>query len=586
MRKFDPREQNNIKKVEKIIDRIRSDWIDEPNIVSIGPGIKILKGKPLVDTLCIQFFVDRKISKGECEARGWKIIPEQIDNFPTDVESIQQKPLQILETRRQRFDPLLGGIVIGNQRLDSVGTLGSFVFRNADGIAVGLTNEHVLVFTDMGAQGDPVAQPWRDYDSEVGIVNASCCPDGQLSFDDVPNPLADVFAAIAVAAAVAAAASDKIDPHRAGQEHTNVEPGERTLKEHVHMKIDYPEFPLPGTPYATSIKYEYTRHTDKTQHTYSKSDKPTNPHILREQELITNKPTYTPNDEVYFIAAIAGMAKRETCPDRHVIAHAISPMGNQRKSTILKPFQSIDMKYLYKIFQDLNLEQPLLHQYLYFGDYNWQNVPQKGVPRFTHRGFTITGIDSSLLRFTDTIPRPTPDGIGELTIPQKGIEIQLPIGSEITATWVYGQHSQPIVMDAYDGEQKVGSKSGSGQGILAVLMVEAPRITKVTITGGGGEGLLLFFVSARKLERNACYYWGKIKLDPTAEIGLWSTYLMVQTINDVPDGIEPSKAAQIIGGLVTSNNLVSGGRRSQLPFGDFCAIDAVPNGNFKVIPPL
>lgn len=585
MKKLEPREPKNVKTVELIIDRIRPEWGDEPNIVNIAPGIKISNGKPLVEMLCIQFFVDRKANKDECKVRGWKIIPDQIDDVPTDVECTQQKALQILETRRQRFDPLLGGIVIGNQRLDSVGTLGGIMFRNADGAAVGLTNEHVLVYTNQGATGDPVAQPWRDYDSEVSIVDADCCPDGQLSYDGVPNPLAGAFAAVATTAAIAAAASDVIDPHRRGQNNTNVVPGERTLKEHVHMKIAYPEIPLPGTTYSTKVEWHYTRHTDKGVHTYSEKETPANPHVLREQELITNKVTYLRGEQVYFLAAIAGPDRRETCPERHVVAHAVSPLSNQLRSTILKPLRPADAKLLARVFQDLDMAKPLLPQYLYFDDYNWQNLPQTGIPRFTHRGFKVTGMGGSLLRFTDTLPRPIPDGVGELTIPQKGMEIRLPIGAELVAAWVYGQHSELITMEAFDGERKVDKSSGGGRSVPAILQVTAPRITRVTLKGGGGEGQLMLFASARKLEGHVCYYWGKTQLEPTAEIGLWSTYLIVQTVNDVPDGTPPHIAAQTIGGIVSSNNLVSAGRRSQLPYGEFCAIDAIPNGNFKVIPP-
>ncbi len=585
MKKLEPRDLKNIDIVKEIIDRICSSWEDESNIVNIGPGIKITDGKPIVDTLCIQFFVNRKVDTAECKARNWKIIPDEIDGIPTDVEPTLKKPLQVLETRSQRFDPLVGGVIIGNQNLSSVGTLGGFVFRNADGAVQGLTNEHVLVFTNQGVAGDPVVQPSRDYDSEVGIVDASCCPDGQLSFDSVPNPLAGALAATAVVAAIAAAASDVIDPHRRGQENTNVDPGERTLKEHVHMKIDYQEMPLPGIPYSTEVNYDYSRHTNKGIHSFSHKEKLANPHVLGEQELITNKATYTQGNQVYFLAAISGLDRDEECPERHVVAHAVSPLSESLKSTILKPLNPIDMKYLSRIFSDVDLNKPLLPQYLYFGDYAWQNLPPAGIPWFKHRGFRVTGINGNLLRFSDTLPRPTQDGIGELTIPNDGVEIQLPIGSEGVFAWVYGQHSEPITMEAFDGDKKVGTHSGAGQGVPALLQVLAPRITRITITGGGAEGLLMLFASARKLEGNVCYYWGKTQLEPTAELGLWSTYLMVQTVNDVPAGTDPARAAQTIGGLVSSSNLVSGGRRSQLPFGEFCAIDAIPNGNFKVVPP-
>jgi hypothetical protein len=582
MKKLKPRDPKNIKLVEEIIERIRRDWADESNVVQIGPGIKISGGKPLVDTLCIQYFVVRKVEKVECKARGWMLIPEEIDGVPTDVEPTQQIPHQILETRRQRFDPLIGGIVIGNQTMDSVGTLGGIVFTdNAAGTAVGLTNEHVLVYTNDGATGDPVVQPWRDYDNDVDIVDADCCPDGQLSFDRVGNPLRDGAIGAAIALAVAAAASDVIDPHRRGQKNTNVDPDERTLKEHVHMRIAYPEMPLPGTPYTTKVEWDYTRHTDKGEHKYSVTESPANPHVLGEQELITNKTTYAQGEQVYFLAALASLGKKNGCQDRHVVAHALSPSEGQSKSTILQPVSKRDWKIVSNIFAGLDLSQPLLPQHLYFGDYPWQNLPPEGIPSFMRRGFMVTGLEGALLRFTGN-----PAGnIAVITIPNEGIEVRLPVGAEKAGAMVHGQHSEQITLTAFDGDQEVGSQSGAGNGVTAQLEVSAPRITRVTITGGAGEGLLLLVVSARTLEGSICCWWGKTTMEPTAETGLWSTYMFVQTVNDVPDGVEPAKAAQTIGGLLISNNLVSAGRRSELPYGEFCAIDSVPNGNFEVVPP-
>ncbi|MEE8573839.1 MAG: hypothetical protein V3T30_00360, partial [Thermodesulfobacteriota bacterium] len=363
---------------------------------------------------------------------------------------------------------------------------------------------------------------------------------------------------------------------------TNVKPGERTLSEHVHMKVEYPEMPLPGTPYTTKVEWEYTRHTDMGEHKYSVSEPAANPHVLKEQELITNKSTYTQGEEVYFLAAIEGPKRGKRCPERHVVAHALSPSDDQIKSTILRPLNERQSKILAENFEGLNKNKPLLPQYLYFGNFpSWQNHLAEGIPNFLHRGFRLTGINGNLLRFMGDPAR----NLAAVIIPSDGIEIKLPAGAEMAGAVVYGQHSEKITVTAFDGKKEVDSKSGAGDGVTASLMVNAKRITRITVTGGGSEGLLMMVASARKIEGNPCYWWGKTTMDPTAETGLWSTYMFIQTVNDVPDGVEAAKAAQTIGGLINSNNLVAAGRRSELPFGEFCAIDAIANGNFEVVEP-
>lgn len=584
MRRLDPRDPANIEELEAVIAGIEAEWRDEPNVVAIAPGIKMRDDSPLVDTLAIQFFVRRKVTIDECDAWGWKRIPEEIGDIPTDVESTICEPAQ-LPTRSQRFDPLVGGISIRNMGWTAGGTLGGILLTDdADRTPVGLTCEHVLIMTNLGAVGDPVVQPHGEYESEVRVVDADCCPDGHLSFDAVPNPLRDAMTATTAAASIAAAASDVIDPHRRGQENTPVADGERTMSEHVHMHVAYPEIPLPGTQYGTEVSWKYTRFTDRGEHHHAvEKERAANPHVLKEQELITAEATYEQGAIVYYLAAIAKPGRRLDCSDEHVVAHAVAPSEGHLQSTILRPVQEGDVKLLTSEFSGLDPTQPLMPQFLFFGDFDWASVPPAGVPRFEHRGFEVVGIGGALLRFSDEEPRPIPDGMGELTIPTDGLSIRLPVAAEMAGAAVYGQHPDPIVLTAYEGDRVVGSDSGGGDGVASNMLVTASNMTRVTFTGGGGLGKLLLFGSARSPVGRACIYWGRTRLPPDAELGLWLTYLVVQTTNDVPVGANPAEAARTIGGLVSSQNLVSGGRRSELPFGQFCAIDSMANGAFKVV---
>jgi hypothetical protein len=584
---LNPRDPDDRARVDVLVQRLRQEWADDPNVVAIGPGLKVTGGRPQ-RRLVVQFFVREKVSLAECEARGWRVIPDVIDDIPTDVESTQLPP-QRLATRRARFDPLLGGIAVGNENRDSYGTLGGIAFDNVDGAAVGLTNEHVLVFSGEGATGDPVVQPYRTFTEGVRIVDADCCPGGQLSFDHVPNPLTGILAAGAAVAAAAAAASDVIDPHRRGQQATPVEQGEITHAETVRLRVRYPEMPLPGRGYALDVGWNYERHTDRGVHHHAVDERVQNPHVLLEQELITDRDTYRPADTVTF-AALFSPPERGVCRDHHVVAHAVSPSGRNVKRVILRPILTADARTVAERFAGFDPTAPVAVQFLHFRDVTGAGQDPAGVARIRHRGFELVGVGGARLRLVDTLPRPTPDGPAELVVPDGGVSVTLPAGAQLVAAIVVRQHPDPVVMRAFDGDVEVGSDTLASEQGPGLLQVDADRITRVVISGGQNEALLTALGSARRLEidneqRSLCVYWGDCPLPLDAELGLWSTYLWIQTVNDVPPGTRAEQAAQTIGGLLRSVNLVSAGRRRELGDVEFCAIDAVADNTFRVVGP-
>ena len=583
MKKLAPRDPANVAAVQEVIDRVRPDWLNKPNIVEVGLAIKITNGVPQGDTLSIRFFVQEKASEEECRARGWQVIPKEIEEIPTDVTAVVVAPHQVLETRSQRYDTLVGGITVGNTKLNSVGTLAAVLFHNDDGRAVGLTNEHVIIFNIDGQIDDPVAQPSFGFGAQVGIVDAACCPGGQVSFRDVPNPLADVAAGVFVGAVIAAAASDEIDPHRRGQEATPVSDGERTLRERVRMKIDYNELPLPGTPYRLGVDWTYERETDLQTLTHNITETRQNPHVLRKQQLLTDRHTYLRGQKVHFLAALGVDNGEKRCPDYHVVAHAISPAKSHARRSILRPARGADLESLKEIFEEFQPEQPLTTRCVRFAEFE---VGQDLGDEFTHMMFEFRALGNLNIRVVDTMPRPVGDGVGELMFPDAGMEVILAdVAEEVTAE-VATFTGDAVTLRAFDESVEVGSDtSGGQQGIGYRLHVRAPRITRLLIEGGGGEGVLLELCSTRPVRDHHCYYWGSIALSPMEETGLWSTYLFVQTLNDVPPDIEPTVAAQTIGGLIASDNFTAGGRVSNIAYGDICPIDAAANGDFEVTIP-
>jgi hypothetical protein len=94
--------------LEDVIERARAEWLREPNIVALGAAIKLVDGVPQMDRLAVRLFVAEKLDPGEVRQRGWRKIPDQIEDVPTDVSHVVQRPAQLLNQRSRRFDPLLG----------------------------------------------------------------------------------------------------------------------------------------------------------------------------------------------------------------------------------------------------------------------------------------------------------------------------------------------------------------------------------------------------------------------------------------------------------------------------------------------
>ena len=58
------------------------------------------------------------------------------------------------------------------------------------------------------------------------------------------------------------------------QEATKPPTGARTLAESHHVKLEYPEIPVPGTPFKVSTAWKYTRHTDKGDQSHAVEEVP------------------------------------------------------------------------------------------------------------------------------------------------------------------------------------------------------------------------------------------------------------------------------------------------------------------------
>ncbi len=118
----------------------------------VDVGYKFVNGKP-TNKLAIRVHVWEKKPESELEAA--QLLPRTIEGIPIDV--IQSNP-GLEQDREGRFDPLVGGIAVRNTRRRFGGTLGAIVFDADSGVAMGLSNHHVLV-ADVGGVGDNITSP-------------------------------------------------------------------------------------------------------------------------------------------------------------------------------------------------------------------------------------------------------------------------------------------------------------------------------------------------------------------------------------------------------------------------------------------
>jgi endonuclease G len=162
-----------IKKVEEAIKALKSvkrDWLRRQGCTAIDVGFKI-KSEKVTDDLALRFHVRRKLPMADLaghEAVGGKG-ESKIGGFPVDVIEAEygcnDQPMRTSEllepeavNRRDRVDPLVGGVSCGNPRI-SAGTIGAIVFDRATGDPCILSNWHVLAGSRSAVAGEAILQP-------------------------------------------------------------------------------------------------------------------------------------------------------------------------------------------------------------------------------------------------------------------------------------------------------------------------------------------------------------------------------------------------------------------------------------------
>jgi hypothetical protein len=578
MSSLNPKDRASFEKVEEIIARIAPEWKQQPNIMDIVPALKTRGGYVLEDTLVIGFHVSEKLSPELLEDRGYQPIPDEIEGVATDVILSRRRPhdgsVDEKNTRSQMFDTLVGGIAVGNANMNAYGTLGMTMLAVSDDRLVGVTNEHVLVFDVDGHVGDEVQQPRFYLNSEVSLDSASCCPNGQLHYRGVDNPIVDAAAAVFAAAALAAALSDEIDPNRRGQEATVPERHERTLKEVVSVDMDYPKIPFPGRPYEVGVKWKYERHTDRRVMDFAADEVQTNEHVIDTQQLLTDKHTYSRGETVTFLALLGAEPKQRDCDNYFVTAAALSPSHNRAYKIILKPFEFRGQSSLTHGTTNQIVNNDVVQRC-----FNYDK--KQGGEVFT-KPLNLEGMtyDPQGRRATFISFNAPPLHIG-LRFPDQGIMVKFryPVQRVSVELMVEGRD---VEVKAFSNTAVVGHATASRGGAPVRVDLAATSIDHLFISGGSNESFLLEICIAMKLS-HFCLYMGKLQLAPHEELGQWKTYLFAQTRNNVPLGTKPTEAAKTIGGLPVTNNFTDAGESDNITYGHVCNIELVPDGNFEVV---
>lgn len=567
----------DIAELKALVARLRREYSDDPNIRSIGWGLTRRRGA-LQDELGVIFLVRAKIASPRAiEAAGSRPIPAEIDGVPTDVEESNPGIVSAGHRDEEKFDALIGGVASSNAEghtywFNSNGTLGLLVRDAGDGAPMALSNWHV--WADGGEAGDAVIQPGHPTggDHVEGVVKvAACGPLLTAAIEwEAPTPLAAGLYGAAAAAALAAAASDLRDPIRRGQDATPVEAGELTIRETVEMAIEYPQLPLPGRPFGTKVAWQYARETGTRVLGHVVEEHRVNAQFLLGKMVVTDRAAYRPGERVRLDAAIWDYQPRP-CDAYHVVAHMI-PHASPDKAlrVVLHPAACPRTMPPFPPEDDdaqetcVTFEQHAPGSYPSTGVFGWLSYAHPaGEP----------------VRIVEWL-----EGMRALAIPRRGLRLSHAPAGRIVAR-VAQFAGPPVSVVALDAAgQEVGQATApDAQGVVHELEIRGDGIAGARLRGGSGEGLLVAYCVDRaaapsftpavaaaieagiarelpelamsgRLRAHRCCFSGSIALPPIEKPGRWDVHLVVQTVNDVPDGTPPEKAAATIGGHVVSSH--------------------------------
>ncbi|HSX30161.1 MAG TPA: hypothetical protein VLE73_06400 [Candidatus Saccharimonadales bacterium] len=482
-------------KAKKVLDSIKDEWLRKPGVTGLGIGYKTTGGQMNVNQIVLKIYVNQKLSDAEVKARKLTAVPAKIDGVVTDVEQLGtlRPAASASGSRDDRKDPLVGGLTVGvNTKPFWFGTLGSIVFDRGTGQQLVLSNQHVLD----GPVGTEVVQPspiGLDDSLEIGFQLDICNPLHFIRLDTPNTTVGTVLAGAAVAALTAAALSDEIDPTRRGQEATVPPAGAKTVAEAHKVTFDYPELPTPGTHFKVKTDWHYTRHTDAGNLSHSASEVKTNPHVLVDKLLLTDKKLYRPGETI----KLYGLILPEAC----------APKSGD------KP----------------------------------QPVTLHDIPSLTHMtNFTPPSLTAGASNHPYTVYTNDKPHVTGTVHTDKNEKLQTTAASILNACRCDRYHATAILTPTTVDkafpvvlrQPVAAAKASVYTDILQIVKkLENKELEQRVYT----------------LLRYGCLYTGELTVGDIP-MGPWKHYFFVQTVNNAPAGMDPLEAAKIIGGLPVSQN--------------------------------
>ena len=159
-------------RIRELLPQARAELMRYPGVRDVSVGLKETADRATED-IVFRVQVQEKIARDVLPRDA--IIPAEVLGVRTDVVLV---PRPIEEDDREKYRPLQGGIQIGNDSSDALGTLGCLAQRNSDRSIVLLSNRHVMLYSRPPAitSGEKIGQPW---------ISCCCCCKGNIVGDVV-----------------------------------------------------------------------------------------------------------------------------------------------------------------------------------------------------------------------------------------------------------------------------------------------------------------------------------------------------------------------------------------------------------------
>ncbi|KAH8598653.1 hypothetical protein B0O99DRAFT_738840 [Bisporella sp. PMI_857] len=266
----------------------------DPNIVSVGVGLKLVGGKPTM-AASLHYYVWEKLTVAdEIRERGSERIQNEVGGYKTDlVQMRSSRRLNCPTNKRpigqrgeQREVPLVGGTPTSiltrlHNFAMSWGTLGGICFDPGSNASMAISNAHVWD----GDIGDDVIQPFpSNWITSVAQSNSS--------------PAVDP-------AWIAAAASDAEDPTRWGQRTGLIpRPGVKIIRERIHIDAPLLRLPFAGRHWESKVTWGYTRDTTAGSSSVETTEVRPNEHVMVGKRVFTHREVYSPGATVNICAQI------------------------------------------------------------------------------------------------------------------------------------------------------------------------------------------------------------------------------------------------------------------------------------------